>query len=797
MRLRVAFWRTLGVLAWGLLPLVVAAGPIPARQSPLPLIPMPAQVTVGQGRFVVDADTPVVVAKADNAADKVARRLVALLARTRGLTLAVHASNLHAGKLRAAKAITLAIDPQAPVSQAEGYALDVRPEGVTVRARDAAGLFYGAMTLWQLLTPDGGHGAVSVAAVSIRDWPRFRWRGLMLDSARHMQSVATIERLLDGMAEHKLNVFHWHLSDDQGWRLQIRRYPELTRIGAWRTPPGAGTHGEPVRYGGFYTQEQVRQIVAYAAARHITVVPELDMPGHAQAAVASYPHIVGVTGKRPKVSVNWGVNPYLYSPDEQSLHFIENVLDEVMALFPSSYIHVGGDEAIKDQWKASPAVQAQIHRLGLKDEDALQSWFIEQIGQYLQRHGRRLIGWDEILQGGIPASASVMSWRGTDGAIAAARLGHDVVLAPGGSLYFDHLQSDRSDEPSGRYDLLPLARVYAFDPVDRSLTADQAAHVLGTEATLWTELMASGWQLEHALYPRIDALAEIAWSEPATHDWSGFLARLPAQLQRYRALGIAFADSGYAVDIDPLDGVNAALASGQARIRLGNQLQRGLIHYTLDGHEPTVRSPLYRSPFPITLPTTVKARPFTLDGLPLAATRSRVFDGIALRTLQGSQLTPCPGSDSGLRVPLLPDLGTPGMPVYNIDLYRACRLYPAARMDGVTSIQVAAARVPRNFGLAHDQVKVMQWPRQSPNGELEIRLDRCDGPVLARLPLPAGHDPGVRMNLRGRLPATRGIHDLCMRFTAPIDGPLYAIASVQLRAESHDDRGMPTRKPQP
>jgi hexosaminidase len=438
-----------------------------------------------------------------------------------------------------------------------------------------------------------------------------------------------------------------------------------------------------------------------------------------------------------------------------------------------------------------------MRRLGLTSEDALQSWFIDRIGQYLQRHGRRLIGWDEILEGGIPASASVMSWRGTDGAIAAAKLGHDVVLAPGGALYFDHLQSDRGDEPSGRYDMLPLSRVYAFDPVDRSLTPDQAAHVLGIEAALWTELMPAGWQLEHALYPRIDALAELAWSPPSARDWPDFLARLPAQLQRYRALGIAYADSGYAVDIDPLDGANAALASGHAQVRLGNQLQTGRIHYTTDGSDPTPASPLYRAPFSISLPTTVRARPFTDDGVPLAATRQRTFDGQALRTLDASQLKPCTGSDNGLRVPLLPDLGAHDTPVYDIDLYRSCRLYPAARMDGIVGLRVAAARVPRNFGLAHDQVKVMQWPRATPNGELEVRLDRCDGPVLARLPLPAGHNPGVRMNLAGQLPVTSGTHDLCLRFTAPTDGPLYAISTVRLLTAKPAEWSDHSRKPHP
>ncbi len=739
------------------------------------LIPQPARVEPQPGTFRVTAHTVVSVPPGDAETLRTARYLVDLVRRTRGLTLTVKLQT-HAPL----DAIRLVHDARAPVEQPEGYLLSVDQGGVEVRARSGAGVFYGAMTLWQLLTPDAEHGDVVLADVSIRDWPRFGWRGLMLDSARHFQSVDTVKHLLDAMAQHKLNVFHWHLTDDQGWRLQIKRYPKLTEIGAWRTPPGAGTHGEPKRYGGFYTQAQVRDIVAYAAARQITVVPELDMPGHAQAAVASYPDIVGVTGDRPGVSVNWGVNPYLYNTDAKSLAFIENVLDEVMALFPSTYIHVGGDEAIKDQWKASPAVQAQMKRFGIANEDALQSWFIGRIGQYLDQHGRRLIGWDEILEGGLPASASVMSWRGTQGAIDAAKLGHDVVLAPGGSLYFDHLQSDRSDEPNGRYDVLPLKTVYAFDPIDPSLTPDEAHHVLGTEAALWSEFLPSAWHVEHALFPRIDALAEVAWSPPTVRDWQDFLARLPAQLRRYRALQIPVADSAFSVDIALDGGTNAALASGKARVTLANQLGVGQIHYTIDGSAPTLASPRYAEPFEVALPVTVHARPFAADGTALAATRDRVLDGVALRTLSSSDLKTCPGGDYGLRMPLLPDLGAPDTQVYNVDIFKACKIYPAARLDGITAIRVEAARLPRNLGLAHDQVKVISYPKVTAHGELEVRLDSCDGAVLARLPLPAGTALGTRIALQGAMPAQTGTHDLCMRFTAPSDGPLYAIGTVRL-----------------
>src|SRR5690348_4358981 len=444
-----------------------------AAEPPPSLIPLPAQLQLQSGSFTVDAHTPLVLASRDAATRQTAQYLVDLLARTRGLKLSITSD---AG---GAPAIVLRRDPQAAVVQAGGYALNVTPRGIEVAARDDAGLFHGAVTLYQLLTPDAGQGAVAVPALAIEDWPRFAWRGLMLDSARHFQSVAEVERLIDQMAQHKLDVLHWHLTDDQGWRIEIKRYPELTRIGAWRTPPDAGHDGAPRRYGGFYTQDEIRRVVAYAAARHITIVPEIDMPGHAQAAVAAYPQL-GVTGKQPGVSTDWGVNPWLYNVDENTFTFIDNVLDEVMALFPSKYIHVGGDEAIKDQWQASPAVQAKMHALGLKNEDALQGWFIDRIGQYLDRHGRKLVGWDEILESdNLPADATVMSWRGIDGAIKAALLGHDVVMSPSPALYFDHVQGDLADEYAGRLGVESLKNVYGFQVVPGVLSAAQAKHVLG------------------------------------------------------------------------------------------------------------------------------------------------------------------------------------------------------------------------------------------------------------------------------------------------------------------------------
>jgi len=592
--------------------------------------------------------------------------------------------------------------------------------------------------------------------------------------------VAEVETLLDQMAQHKLNVLHWHLTDDQGWRIEIKRYPQLTRIGAWRTPPDAGVDGEPQRYGGFYSQAQIREVVAYAAARHITVVPEIDMPGHAQAAVASYPAI-GVTGKRPAVSTDWGVNPYLYNVDDATFQFVDNVLDEVMALFPSHYIHVGGDEAIKDQWKASPVIQAKLRALHLRDEDALQGWFIGRIGSYLSAHGRRLIGWDEILDGGVPADATVMSWRGTDGAIKAAKLGHDVVMSPAPDLYLDNVQSTLPDEAAGRTPARDLQSIYRFNPIPAALSAAQAAHVLGAQANVWTEHIPTMQHVEHATFPRLDALSEVVWSPAASRNWHDFLTRLPAQLERYAAQHIAYADSAFAPTIQW--DANAALHSGAATVTLANQAGYGAIRYSTDGSVPDAHALRYSKPFTLTLPATVEAVALADDGSPLAAVRTRVLDRAHLLSRLGVELPYCSGNGAGLRVQPTPD-ATSMAPVYAINLFDSCQQYPAAPLDGIASIHVEVVRLQRNYALAHDITMVVSRPHRTPFGELAVHQDRCDGAVLATMPLPDPTHSARAFALDGTLPPRQGEHTLCLAFTAPTNGPLYAIGRVTLISSS-------------
>jgi hexosaminidase len=360
------------------------------------------------------------------------------------------------------------------------------------------------------------------------------------------------------MAQHKLNVLHWHLTDDQAWRLEIRKYPRLTEVGAWRVPAGHApatdidpATGRPRLYGGYYSQDTVRHLVAFAASRHIVIVPELDMPGHASAAIAAYPFLGVRSDPLPATPADWGVYPNLYNIDERTFAFLDDVLAEVAELFPGRYVHVGGDEAVKDQWRASPAVQARMRELGIRDEAALQGWFMQRLEKLLATRGRSLIGWDEILEGGLPPAATVMSWRGTDGALAAARTGHDTILSPAPTLYFDNRQGEGPGEPPGRGRVLPLEEVYRFEPMPAALTAEQGRHVLGLQANIWTEHIRTPERVAYMAFPRAAAVAETGWSPQAGRSWESFQLRLPAQLARYRALGIPHAEEPVPVPAAP------------------------------------------------------------------------------------------------------------------------------------------------------------------------------------------------------------------------------------------------------
>jgi hexosaminidase len=382
----------------------------------------------------------------------------------------------------------------------------------------------------------------------IEDWPRFQWRGLMLDVSRHYFNKSEIETILDAMALHKLNTFHWHLTDDQGWRIQIKKYPRLTEIGAWRDGVGFGfasnsttAYGPDGRYGGFYTADDIREVVAYAAARHITVVPEIEMPGHGTAALAAYPRY-SCTGGPFTIPLTAGIFNGIYNPThEETFSFLDDVLSEVFQLFPGKYVHIGGDEVPKETWHNSPDCQALMKREGLNNEQELQSWFIRRIEKFISAHERTLVGWSEILQGGIAKNATVMDWIG--GAAEAARAGHDVVMSPTGYCYFDYYQSTNysAEPPAATYaSPLLLSRVYSFDPMPTNLPEQFQSHILGTQGNLWTEHVPNLERAEYMIFPRECAIAEVAWSSKSSRDWGDFMRRLQIHTQRLDELGINY-----------------------------------------------------------------------------------------------------------------------------------------------------------------------------------------------------------------------------------------------------------------
>ncbi len=745
----------------------------PARLSPMPsLIPQPVSVERAPGSFTLHEGAVLNVRARNAEALRTARQFAARLARARGLHLDVRPladADADGGIVFILDATHLIPGDRLD----EGYELSVSPRRIRLVARTPHGLFNGSVTLWQLLTARmQSRHALDVPCLYIVDYPRFAWRGLMLDSARHFQSPEFVEKLIDEMSLHKLDVLHWHLTDDQGWRIQIKKYPELTAIGAWRTP--AALHGGAPRYGGFYTQDEIRDIVRYAAARYITIVPEIEMPGHAQAAIAAYPQL-GVSGKRPPVSPDWGVHTYLYNVEDSTFDFLENVLTEVMALFPGPYIHVGGDEAAKDQWQASAQVQRRMRELGISSTAALQGYFTARIGKFLAAHGRRLIGWDEILDGGVPASATVMSWRGEAGGVAAARQGHDVVMAPSPLMYFDHVQSALHEEPPGRPEVVSLADVYAYDPVPHGLDAAQAQHVLGAQANLWTEYMDTPQRIEHAAFPRAAALAEALWSPRSRRDWHDFLARLPQQFARYRALGIAFADSAFAPDIRAVAGKR----SGTAEVTISNQARFGKIRYTLDGSAPELASSRYAAPLTVNLPATLRVGVFDGRGRELAATRTLALSGLSLLRMNSDELKSCnPGGGLPLRLSGPGKNG--GEDVYRVDIFDPCWIYPHVDLEKVHAIDVVAGERTYNFQLWHDADKVVLRKPLSPGGELRVYLDACSGDALAWIPLAGAANADATARLHAVLPARTGTHDLCFTFDRATPSPLWMIDSVQL-----------------
>lgn len=577
-------------------------------QNTLPLIPQPQTLEVGEGNFVLSKETVIV----GDPKTFEARYLQQEIKKRTGLDLKISMTTQSKSKIGFYEIISggfhndeeAASKYYANTNQGK-YFLTISPNDINISQSDPLGNFYGMLTLLQLI-PAEQKTEVKLPCLHIIDSPKYGWRGMHLDCARHFFPVDFVKKYIDYLTMFKFNTFHWHLTDDQGWRIEIKKYPKLTEVGAWRNGSMVGHYNDQkyddVRYGGFYTQEQIKDVVAYAAERHITIVPEIEMPGHAVAALAAYPEL-SCTGGPFEVGKQWGVLDDVFCPKEQTFTFLQNVLTEVMALFPSKYIHIGGDECPKTRWKACPACQALIKQKGLKDEHELQSYFIQRIEKFVNSKGRKIIGWDEILEGGLAPNAAVMSWRGTEGGIAAAKQKHNVVMTPGSHCYFDYYQGNPKTEPLAIGGYVPLEKVYSFDPTPKELDENEAKYIMGAQANVWTEYMETPEKVEYMVFPRMMALSEVLWGTSNPEKYDDFQKRLTQQFKILDAKGINYSKAIFEVTADVMprpggNGVLYLLKSGQPD---------GSIHYTTDGSQPTLQSKSYDQPLDIAKSETIKA----------------------------------------------------------------------------------------------------------------------------------------------------------------------------------------------
>jgi hexosaminidase len=575
------------------------------------LIPQPLELTEGQGAFEITSSTIISVENAEQ--EKIAAAFFAPFERVEGWTPEVKIN---------ADAADIIFSTDA-TSAPEGYTLDVTQEKISITASGNAGFFYALQTLKQLLPTEfllekrNRKIVWAVPAVSIKDEPAFGWRGYMLDVSRHFFSKEDVFKVLDFMAELKLNRFHWHLADDQGWRVEIKKYPKLTEVGAWRVDHNTADEtisnwwgrpvqqpGEKATYGGFYTQDEIREIVAYAKARFIEVIPELDMPGHSQAIVAAYPEI-GCLNAAPFVATGGVYKNNTCNPGKEvTFEFAENMLNEIMDLFPFDYVHIGGDECNKEQWKIDPHAQQRIKDEGLKDEHELQSYFIHRIEKIINARGKNMIGWDEILEGGLAPNATVMSWRGEKGGIASAKAGHDVIMTPNSYCYIDLKQGPDDLEPNLGYSRLLLSTAYNYRVFPESLSDEETKHILGIQANLWTESISDWSKLTYMTFPRLYAVAENGWTPESRQNWDNFTTRLRPHLQKLEAEKVRYATSAFNVNIEQKS-VNHEMS-----ITMSTEVNGLDIYYTLDGSEPTQKSNQYNKPFVLMKSATVKAIAF-------------------------------------------------------------------------------------------------------------------------------------------------------------------------------------------
>lgn len=569
-----------------------------------PLIPEPASVAWKDGFFPLTGETEIFYTDSVFRSD--AEVFNDLLNRLTGLRLK---SSYFAGPVR--RGITLELAKPGSDSLG-GYRMAVTDSQIRIIGR-GPGIFYGLQTLIQLVPVDAT-GPKLVPCAEIKDAPRYPWRGMHLDVGRHFFPVSFVKRYIDLLSMYKMNMFHWHLTEDQGWRIEIKKYPKLSEVGGWRNGSMIGPYSQQqfdsVRYGGFYTQDEIRDVVAYAAKRHVTIIPEIEMPGHSTAALAAYPWL-SCTGGPFEVGKQWGVYEDVYCTKDSVFDFLEDVLTEVCDLFPGPYVHIGGDECPKTRWKACPQCQAVIKKEGLKDEHELQSYFVERIEKFLNSKGKKVIGWDEILEGGLAPNAAVMSWRGTDGGIAAAKQKHHVVMTPYDYCYFDYYQADPAYEPLAIGGYCPIDTVYSYEPTPAALAPDEQQYILGAQGNVWTEYMTTPQTVEYMALPRMAALAEVVWTPRNLRDFQNFRQRLVAHFPVLDRLGVNYSKGVYGVDMK----VQPAPNREGVVVALLSSLDSTGLHYSLDGSDPRPFSSGYSGPFNVGRSLVVKAGYFSHDEL--------------------------------------------------------------------------------------------------------------------------------------------------------------------------------------
>ena len=580
--------------------LALLPGMLMAQQSVI--IPQPVSLQFNSGNFTIDNNSALKFNKTDKALQEAASFFRSAINNISGIDLPYNTVKN--------KSVELKLINNAELGD-EGYLLRITPASIEISANKKAGIIYGMQSLFQTLPAIRTNAALSIPCMEVKDYPRFKWRGMHLDVSRHFFGPELIKEYINLLSSYKMNTFHWHLIDDQGWRIEIKKYPQLTKVGAWRVDQNdkiwssrpQAKEGEPATYGGYYTQEQIKDIIKYAAERNVTIVPEIEMPGHVASAIASYPELSCT--QQPQLPLTGGnytnMSSNYCAGNDSVFLFLQNVLTEVIDLFPSKYIHIGGDEVEKHPWKKCAKCQARIKTEGLKNEDELQSYFIKRIEKFIVSKNRKMIGWDEILEGGLAPEATVMSWRGEAGGIQAAKMNHDVVMTPGNPLYFDHYQAGPEGEPVAIGGMNTLRKVYDYDPIPKELNEAQAKYILGAQANLWCEYITTAEQVEYMVLPRMLALAEVVWTPKQNKDWQSFNKRLQTQFRSFEQRGLHYSPGNFTVNIKPVS------ENGKLSVALSTEALNGEIYYTTDGTLPTKESAKYSLPVPIETSAVINA----------------------------------------------------------------------------------------------------------------------------------------------------------------------------------------------